>query len=421
MKVLWITNIMLPPICEELGQKVPAVGGWMFSSLKRLINDTSKQFAVATVYLGNEFVSKSVNGVDYYLLPLKGKSAICYNKHLESYWRTIKDEFKPDVVHIHGTEYPHGLAYVHACGAENVVVSLQGIISCIARYYAAGIDFRSVKQCLTFRDFIKRDSIHQGQKSFEKRGEFEIELMRNVRHIIGRTDWDKTHSLAVNPNAKYHYCGETLRDMFYSYKWSYEDCEKHSIFVSQASYPIKGIHILFEAMPMILRRYPDAKIYVAGSDPTDRPWYRITGYGKYLKKQIARLGIADHIVFTGMLDEKAMCERYLKSNVFVCCSSIENSPNSLGEAQLLEMPHIASFVGGIPEIVEYNHSILYRFEEVEMLAERICKIFVVGGDYSPSEFDRSRYDKNKNTKSLLSIYGVVNNNNKEISNVNFQR
>lgn len=34
MKILWITNIPLPPICESIGIAVPPVGGWMYSSLK---------------------------------------------------------------------------------------------------------------------------------------------------------------------------------------------------------------------------------------------------------------------------------------------------------------------------------------------------------------------------------------------------
>ena len=407
MRILWITNIMLPPLAEAKCLRVPAVGGWMYSSLKRLKEQSGFDIAVATVYAGNKLDITEVDGIKYYLLPLKGKSAIKYNPFLEQYWQQVHNDFKPDVIHIHGSEYPHGLAYVRACGSKGVVVSLQGIISCIARYYAAGISHDNVKKCLTFRDVVKNDNLPKGQRDFEKRGIYEIELLQRVNHIIGRTEWDKTHSWAINPKAQYHFCGETLRDSFYNKHWFYENCEPHSIFVSQASYPIKGVHMLFEAMPLILRRYPDAKIYVAGSDPTDRPWYRITGYGKYLKKQIARLGIADHIVFTGMLDEKAMCDRYLKSNVFVCCSSIENSPNSLGEAQLLRMPYVASFVGGVPEIVNYSQDVLYRFEEYEMLAKKICQVFATDGNYIPSEFDNSRYDGERNTQDLISIYNKI--------------
>lgn len=65
-----------------------------------------------------------------------------------------------------------------------------------------------------------------------------------------------------------------------------------------------------------------------------------------------------------------MVKRYLLSNVFICPSTIENSPNSLCEAQLLGVPHIASYVGGTADLMKGNEECLYRFEETEMLAEK---------------------------------------------------
>ncbi len=405
MRILWITNIPLPPICEELGWAIPAVGGWMYSSLKRLVAaDSNISVAVATVYSGNKLIKREVNGVTYWLLPLTGKSQIKYNSYLEPLWREVRNDFKPDVVHIHGSEYPHGLAYVNACGPKGVIVSLQGIISRYARYYAAGIDNISIKRCLTFRDIVKCDNLLKGQKSFEERGRDEIRLLQSVGHIIGRTDWDKTHAWAINPDAEYHYCGETLRDSFYNHKWLYDKCEPHSMFVSQAGYPIKGLHKLLEAMLLVLREYPDAKIYVAGDDPTTKPWWRITGYGKYLKRLINRFNLERNIEFLGMLSEEDMCKAYLRANLFVCPSAIENSPNSLGEAQLLGMPYLASFVGGIPEIVEYNPTVLFRFEETEMLARKICMLFSMRNQARPVSTDLCRYSAQSNTVSLLNIY-----------------
>ena len=406
MKVLWITNIMMPPLAKAKALPVPAIGGWMYSSLKRLFTQNDIEMAVATVYNGKLYDTSCIDNIKYYLIPLDGKKAVEYTPGIEAYWHRIHDEFHPDVVHIHGSEYPHGLAYINACGPSGVVVSIQGLISVYTRYYASGIAFSDTKKT-TFRDKIRRDGILRGQKSFEKRGRFEIELLSHVNHIIGRTEWDKAHAWAINPKAQYHHCGETLRDSFYNHRWVYEKCEPHSIFVSQASYPIKGVHMLFEALPLILHHYPDTKVYVAGYDSTVAPWWRIGSYGKYLKKMIARLGISEHIEFTGMLDEKAMCDRYLKSNLFVCCSAIENSPNSLGEAQLLGMPYVASFVGGVPEIAGMNADVLYRFEETEMLAKKICDIFALGSSYKPAQYDASMYDGAANTQSLLETYRQI--------------
>lgn len=399
---------MMPPLAKDLDLSVPAVGGWMYSSLKRLAAIEDMTVAVATVYTGSEYVIKFIDGVRYYLLPMNGRSLTEYNSALEAYWKSVREDFRPDVVHIHGSELPHGLAYVRTCGPEGVVVSIQGLIHAIARYYTAGIDYRDINSIHTFRDFVKRASILQGQRSFESRGRLEVELLKSVRHIIGRTEWDKAHTWALNPEAEYHYCGETLRDSFYTHRWEYCKCEPHTMFVSQASYPVKGVHMLFKAMPLILREYPDAKVYVAGSDIASMPWWRITGYGKYLKGLINRLGLAGHVEFTDMLDEQAMCARYLISNVFVCCSAIENSPNSLGEAQLLGMPYVASCVGGVPEIVQMNPEVLYRFEEYEMLAGKICDIFAREDSFIPVPFDASRYDAAKNLGDLTDIYKRIN-------------
>lgn len=137
-------------------------------------------------------------------------------------------------------------------------------------------------------------------------------------------------------------------------KWTRNNCEEHSIFLSQGDYPLKGLHYMLAALPVIRRKYPDVKVYVAGQDLTRQDTLKqklkLSGYGKYLCELIRERGIQEQVIFAGKLDSRRMRDQYLKCGLFVCPSSMENSPNSLGEAMLLGMPCVSADVGGIPSI-----------------------------------------------------------------------
>lgn len=407
MKILWITNIPLPPICKEMNMPTPNLGGWMYASLTQLNKTSKNQYAVASVYNGTKFISKEINGIKWYLIPIGKKNPNKYNPVTEIYWKNIKADFLPDVTHIHGTEFPHGLAYVRACGSDKVVVSIQGLVSVCADYYMHGLDKSIIRNSFSVRDFIKGSSITRDQKKLAKRGKYEIELIKSVSHIIGRTQWDYDHTWAINPNRIYHFCGETLRDEFYKHEWQYSACEPHSIFLSQGSYPIKGLHQMIKALPLIIRKYPDTKLYVAGEDIVSRSRLRITTFGLYIKKLINKLKLDGKVIFTGFLNEQQICKHYLRCNVFVCPSSIENSPNSLAEAIMMNVPTIADFVGGVPEIVDFNPQILYRFDEHVMLARKVCDIFANHNICQDVNLNKANYDGKNNAETLLKIYQSI--------------
>ncbi len=308
----------------------------------------------------------------YYLLPNKEKKAKLLIPKLQ-------EIAQPEIVHIHGTEYPYGKWYAEVCGSKNIVVSIQGIISVIARYYLAGMSNWDIIKSITFHDLLKT-SVYGDKRSFEKRGESEIATLKMVHHVIGRTSFDKAHVHAINPQIHYYFCNESLRPNFYSGEWSYNNCTPYQIFISSASYPIKGLHQLLKALPLILEQYPNTQLHIAGGDITKNKTLfekaKLSGYGNYLRKLINKLDLSEHVVFLGTLDADNMKKEYLSANLFVCPSAIENSPNSLGEAQLLGVPCLASFAGGIPDMMPTKEcGELYRFEEFEMLAAKICDSF----------------------------------------------
>ena len=414
MKILWITNILFPEAEQLLSGsgELKASGGWMLGAAIALLQKEGIKLYVASVsHKVSSLVKLEGQKITYYVLPL-GKGNLRVNLQYVPYWKKVQQEVQPDVVHIHGTEYSHGHAYMKACSCDNVVISIQGLTSAYYYYYY-GMTKGDVYKNLTFRDIV-RGTVIKGQKLFKQRGEYEKDMIRMAKHIIGRTSWDRSRTWAINPNAVYHFCNETLRPEFYDGSvWNYNKCVKHSIFLSQAGYPIKGLHQVLKAMPIILRHYPDTVIRVAGGDITKSDSWtekiRLSGYGLYIKRLIKKYHLEDKVTFTGNLNGAEMKQEYLRSNVFVCPSTIENSPNSLGEAQILGVPCVASYVGGIADMMKGNEDNLYRFEEVEMLAGKVCRIFVERDhQVDMKKIAAQRHNSVINSSKLVNIYNLIN-------------
>lgn len=387
-------------------------------SLAMALRETQEiKLSICTVYEGSALQKHEIEGVFYYLLP-KNHTHTKYDSSLEAIWRRVTEDFDPDLIHIHGTEYAHGLACVNACSERKFVVSIQGLVGIYYHYYYGGIRLREILSHLTFHDLRYKSSIIHGKSDFKRRGEIEKSYVRKVEHIIGRTSWDYAHIKKMNPNVQYHFCNEVLRKSFYtSTKWSLTQKIDFSIFVSQAGYPIKGLHQVLKAFPIIKSIYPAAQLRIAGVDLTMgssiREKLNSSGYGAYLRSLLDKLDIRASVTFVGPLGEDQMIREYQNAHVFVCPSSIENSPNSVGEAQIIGTPVIASFVGGLPDMVNDEETgLLYRFEDYIMLAYKVIRVFkddqLAKHLSSNSQIVAERRHNNRQIKSrILEIYSEI--------------
>lgn len=378
MKVLWLCNVMMPMIAKQLNMEASNKEGWL-SGLASVILQKGHENGIelAVAFPAPEKMLTEDEEVSIRMITVQGSKLACYgfredvsrpelyDSRLEERMRGILDSSQPDIVHCFGTEYPHTLAMCRVFPKkQRLLISIQGLCSACAESYFADMPEKVIKS-VSLRDFLKKDSIREQQQKFVMRGKTEIEAVKLAGNIAGRTEWDRSHTKEWNPAARYFHMNETLRESFYGAEWNEEDCIPHSIFLSQGDYPIKGFHYMLKAMPGILKEFPDAKVYVAGNSliayGTLRQKLKISGYGKYLRRLIKENGLPDRIVMLGKLSEEQMRERYLKSHLFVCCSSIENSPNSLGEAMLLGMPCVSADVGGISSIfTDGEDGILYQ-------------------------------------------------------------
>lgn len=403
MKVLWLANVMFPEFCRKVGIPETVLGGWLFG-YKTALRTYFPEIALHIIspYPGGEFIEADIDGCHYYAFPQSAHTA-----QLSAWLKQINDRIRPDVAHIHGSEYPHAYLFAKTCGGANAVLSIQGLVSVYARYYYGGL---SPHMRSTLRDILKRDTLQAQKKSFERTGELERSLIGMVSNVAGRTSWDYAHCAAVNPNANYFHCEEPLRSAFYESTWSLRTCERHTIFVSQAKYPLKGFHKLLEALPIVKSRFPDVKVLVAGENMANKPWYKQRTYWLYLKKLMKRLDVEQNIRFVGTMSEREMVRQYLLAHLFISPSAIENSSNSVCEAQLLGTPVVSSYVGGMMDLVEDKVSgLLYRFEETEMLAEKICDVFadddlaqrLSAGERAAA---KRRHDRKSIAESLHTIY-----------------
>lgn len=104
-----------------------------------------------------------------------------------------------------------------------------------------------------------------------------------------------------------------------------------------------------------------------------------------------------------------MKQEYLKASVFVCASSIENSSNSISEAQILGVPCVASYVGGTPSLIPNNMcGEMYRYDDDKMLAFLILKAFEEHFDNGlMREEALKRHDPKLNTECIVSIYNDI--------------
>ena len=332
MKVLWLCNIALPVIARELHLEASNKEGWL-SGLAGILQEKREEngieLSVAFPMQGGDFpAGQVIASMACYGFPEDVGHPDKYDQTLEPVLKKIVDKVEPDLVHCFGTEYPHTLAMCRVFPRkERLLVGLQGLCTLYAEAYFADLP-KQVIDSVTLRDWLRQDSLRQQQEKFVCRGRQERESIRLAGNVSGRTRWDRESAAEWNERACYYAMNETLRPEFYGPVWEAEGCIPHSIFLSQGDYPVKGLHYMLLAMPAILERYPDAQLYVAGNslvaDGTWKERLKRSAYGRYLRRLMREGSLEGKVVFLGKMSAEQMRDRYLKSSLFVCPSSLEN-------------------------------------------------------------------------------------------------
>ena len=425
MKILWLVNIVMPELAKHLGREVSVFGGWLTGALKA-VRKEGHELVICTTEKREDVHCCDVSGIRYYIAPSGSV------EEMETYFRAILQQEKPDVVHIYGTEFIQSWAMTKCADVNRTVVTIQGALKYYEKAVYAGLPERLCQDTMLHKLLRK---LHKGGRSIElqrlsfaERMRYEERVIKRLKYINGGSAWGNAVAKSINPDCISFDCGLLLRNSFYTdERWSADKCEPHSIYVLY-SYPIKGFHKFLEALPMILHDFPDTKVNVVANTLSIRHYSGIKrairnaapDYDWIIQNQIEELGVGNCLRFLGRQDEEQVKALLLKSNVFVSPASIENQSTALGEAMILGVPSVASCVGAMLEMIDHGvDGFLYPFGEPYLLAEAVCKIFSdpdLANQFSVKGHEHAfaTYNKEKNRHQLIEMYQTIEDNAREI-------
>ena len=121
------------------------------------------------------------------------------------------------------------------------------------------------------------------------------------------------------------------------------ESEKILLFVGRLV-PEKGLDVLIKALPIILGNGVNAKIVAVGEGPQRDEYQRLANY----------YGFGNKILFTGHIDDWTLRALYRVADVVIVPSSFEPFGIVALEAMAAHCPVVASAVGGLNEIVDYE-------------------------------------------------------------------
>ena len=159
-------------------------------------------------------------------------------------------------------------------------------------------------------------------------------------------------------------------------KRQYEVKGKLLLYVGRLA-PEKGIDLLIDAMPEVVKEYPDIKLLVIG-DGTLR---------EDLEGRVKELKIDQNVIFVGWVDNRDLPKYYATADVFVCPSRREGLGLTFVEAGLCGCWLIGTNEGGISDVIQdKNNGVFVKKEDAKYLARKLIVSFSMDQNKKSRDF-----------------------------------
>lgn len=285
-------------------------------------------------------------------------------------YRHLK-KIKPDLVHIHRTVFLT-LSAVKAAGMLRipVVATVYDYFNFCPKETLVDIsgsrcghpDAADCVSCMGFsgaKAFFKRPFVNKRKKIFDRL------LKRVCFHVLSQSSYEILRDYGIEEGR----IRKVLQVFPLQGYGKPETIRKGTILFIGWMQERKGLHILLEAMPRILEKFPDAHLTAVGAVNSDAYFDRI-------KKLIEDKNLSRHVDIIGKKEYPEVSELMKKANVVVVPEQWENmSPVVLIEAMFSAKPVVASKIGGIPEfIIDKENGLLAEPSSPYDFAEKIIML-----------------------------------------------
>lgn len=414
MKVLWFS---VTPSLYNQKRNGHNGGGWI-ESLERIIHEYGENIQLGIAFCTstpNEPFKSAINGTVYYpmgiylneIQKIKGKYTSQFiDKIILEHCCSVIDDFRPDIIHVFGSEWCFGL--INEYTNIPVVIHMQG---CWPPYRNASFPpgfskYDKIRSLLMHPkgliDWILYNHLSKERALREER------ILRDNKYYMGRTRWDEALTYLYNRNRIYFYCSEALRSAFVEEKrkWELHDKKDCIIVTIGAGHMLKGYDVVLKAAKLLKE---NAKFQFE--------WLLCgpTGISMKVFEQMTGIRSKDvNVKPLGRCSASTVKDTLLGATMYVHTSYIDNSPNSLCEAQILGLPVIATNVGGISSLFskEYPQGMLVPTNDPYYLAAKIIEVFLnedlqkVMSDLN-YKISRVRHDDSQIFKDLCNCYNKI--------------
>ncbi len=299
-------------------------------------------------------------------------------KIVKNYLKNIENDY--DLLHIHGTEHQY-----EAMANELKIpklISIQGIMN-------ECIKVLSIKS--NFKQYV----------SWKISCFYEKKFIPKYHYFSCRTNWDKSYIRKHAPNAEIYEIWEMIRENFFHNHYSNN---KNTILFVGGKNPIKGLKELLIIYNNSLQKM-GLKIIVLGNCQNN-------DVIKLIKKNNLTNIDVSNIDCRGMQEAKGMIKAYSESFCLVHPTYIDNSPNSICEAQLAGLPVIATDVGGVSTLIENRVTgilIQRGSEHIESSIKTLLNddIFWKKISKNSRNISRERHNPNKIVNQTIDMYSKI--------------